>query len=245
MHLAPGRVAAITGAGLGMGQELAVQLARDHQMDLALLDFDAVALSHTAAQCRDLGVRVSEHRVDVRDRAAMRAAVEDAVTFHNGRVHVVFANAGVATMGAFDAMSEHEFDRVLDVNITGVVSTVRYFLPTLCAQEKACVVITSSVAGFFPSDKIGVPYTTSKFAVRGFAEALLCEARELYPHVNVACVHPGIINTSIVDASPMDPDARLIKEGGLFGKGSETGVATDDAVALHKKAAKGVYATFG
>jgi len=179
MHIASGRVAAITGAGLGMGRELALQLA-SAGMNLALLDFDTAALAQTASDCRALGVRVSEHVVDVRDRAAVKAAAAEAAAFHNGHIHIVFANAGVASIGAFDAMAEEEFDRVMEINLHGVVSTVRYFLPFLRAQAKACVVITSSVAGFFPSDKIGVPYTTSKFAARGFAESLLVEARELY-----------------------------------------------------------------
>ena len=120
-----GQVAVITGAAQGIGAALALDLAR-RGCDLALADVDSVSLAATAATARAAGVKVSEHRLDVSDAAAV-ANFPVAVLEQHGRANLLFNNAGVALMGTFEQVSLEEFEWLLGINLFGVVRMTKAF----------------------------------------------------------------------------------------------------------------------
>lgn len=197
-----GRVAAITGAGSGIGRALAVELAR-RDTHLALSDIDEPSLAETVSRCEGFDVKVSSRRVDVADRAAV-AAWADAVVADHGAVHLVFNNAGVALISTIEAMSHDDFEWLMDINFWGVVHGTKAFLPHLQAAGEGHIVNISSVFGL-----ISVPsqaaYNASKFAVRGFSDALRMELEMAKSPVSCTTVHPGGIRTNIARKARIDP----------------------------------------
>ena len=197
------QVAAITGAGSGMGRALAQTLAKQG-CHVAIADIDEANLNATAssilAQVGDnKPVKVTTHRVDVADRHAMVAFAADVVQAH-GKVNMIFNNAGVTVIDSVEHMSEENFQWLMGINFWGVVNGSRAFLPHLSATEPGHIVNTSSIFG-----TIAVPgqsaYNASKFAVRGFTYALRMELAQTHPWLGVSCVQPGGVKTNIVKDS--------------------------------------------
>ena len=187
-----GGVAVVTGAASGIGAALADVLA-GRGCALALADVDAAGLRDVAAGARGAGVAVSEHRLDVADPEAV-AALPDAVLAEHGRASVLVNNAGVALGGRFDQVSPEDFDWLISINFGGVVRMTRAFLPLLRREPAAQLVNLSSVFGIVaPPGQTA--YAASKFAVRGFSEALRHELDG--STVGVTVVHPGGVRTAI------------------------------------------------
>jgi NADP-dependent 3-hydroxy acid dehydrogenase YdfG len=188
------KVVVITGAGGGMGREMAV-LAAGRGALLALSDWDADALAGTVDLVKGHGAEVRSDVVDVSDRAAMAQWASDVVG-QLGRVDVLVNNAGVSMSGDFEDMSYEEFDWILGVNLHGVVNGTKEFLPHLIASGDGVLVNISSLFGL-----ISMPgqsaYNATKYAVRGFTEALREEMLINGHPVSVTCVHPGGIKTGI------------------------------------------------
>jgi NAD(P)-dependent dehydrogenase (short-subunit alcohol dehydrogenase family) len=191
MQTLEGAVAAVTGAGSGIGRALAVELAA-RGADLALADVDETGLAQTRAAL-PAARKVTTQRVDVSqpgDVAMFRAAVERDF----GRCSVLVNNAGVALYGRFEELSQADFEWIFGVNFWGAVYGCREFLPLLRREPAANIVTISSVFGL-----IGPPlqsgYSATKFAVRGFSEVLRHELA--YSNVRVTVVHPGGIKTNI------------------------------------------------
>jgi NAD(P)-dependent dehydrogenase (short-subunit alcohol dehydrogenase family) len=185
-------VAVVTGAGSGIGRALARQLAVASSA-LALADIDEAGLQQTAASLSERGVQLSTHVVDVSDESAMRAFAQD-VTARHKRVTLLINNAGVALHGRFEEISLDDLRWLMGINFWGVVHGVKYFLPMLKKQPRAHIVNISSVFGIVaPAGQAA--YSSSKFAVRGFTEALRHELEGT--SVFVSCVHPGGIRTPI------------------------------------------------
>jgi short-subunit dehydrogenase len=187
-----GRVAVVTGAGSGIGRGIAVALAR-RGCHLGLVDIDAAGIAATAAEAEALGVRTSRHVVDVADRAAT-LVLPDAVRAVHGRVDVLVNNAGVALGGTFEQVSEADFDWLMAINFGAVVRLTRAFLPLLHTSDDARIVNVSSVYGLI-SPPGQSAYSASKFAVRGFSNALRHELEGT--RVGVTVVHPGGVATAI------------------------------------------------
>jgi NADP-dependent 3-hydroxy acid dehydrogenase YdfG len=190
-----GRVVAITGAGSGIGRELAINAARRGGV-LAISDWNADSLAETVDLLKAEGV--SELRsdvVDVADRAAM-GEWATAVAEQFGRVDVVINNAGVTVTGDFEEMSYDDLDWIVGVNFLGVVHGTKEFLPHLIASGDGHLVNISSLFGL-----VSMPgqsaYNATKYAVRGFTEALREEMLVNGHPVAVTCVHPGGIKTGI------------------------------------------------
>src|SRR5215510_13079816 len=189
-----GRTAVVTGAAAGIGRAIAVSLAR-RGCHLALADLDEVGMAGTSELMREHGVRVSRHRLDVADRVAV-AAFPDVVAAEHPGVDVLVNNAGVAVGGTFEQVTDEDFEWLFEINFWGVVRMTRAFLPLLRASDDARIVNLSSVYGLIaPPEQ--VPYSASKFAVRGFSEALRHELEG--SNVGVTVVHPGGVNTSIAE----------------------------------------------
>ena len=188
-----GRTAVITGAGSGIGRAIALSMAR-RGCHLALADIDEFGMSETANLARD-EVRVSQHRIDVADRAVVADFPSVAAAEHRS-VDVLVNNAGVAIGGTFDQISAEDFEWLFEINFWGVVRMTRAFLPLLRKSDDARVVNLSSVYGLVaPPEQVA--YAASKFAVRGFSEALRHELER--SGVGVTVVHPAGVNTSIAE----------------------------------------------
>ncbi|TFW03183.1 SDR family NAD(P)-dependent oxidoreductase [Oxalobacteraceae bacterium OM1] len=186
------RVAVITGAGSGIGRAIAVSLAR-RGCHLALADINRLGIEQTAELARALGVRVSLHDLDVASREMVRA-LPAAVQAQHGRIDILVNNAGVALGGTFEQVSEADFDWLMEINFHGVVRMTRAFLPYLHAGDDARIVNLSSLYGLV-SPAGQAAYSASKFAVRGFSNALRHELEG--SGVGVTVVHPGGVATAI------------------------------------------------
>jgi NAD(P)-dependent dehydrogenase (short-subunit alcohol dehydrogenase family) len=189
------KVAVVTGAGSGIGRALAVELSR-RGARVSGCDVDEVGLKETAALCAG---DMHQALVDVGDRDAVFAYATE-VEDHFGAVHQVYNNAGVAFSRTVLDSEWADYERVLSVNLYGVIHGTQAFLPRLIASGDGHVVNISSLNGYLAQPKMS-HYCTSKFAVRGFTETLRTEmAMENLP-VRVSVVHPGGIATSIADNS--------------------------------------------
>ncbi|WP_245820930.1 SDR family NAD(P)-dependent oxidoreductase [Geodermatophilus pulveris] len=193
-----GKVAVVTGAASGIGRALALELAR-RGARLALSDVDEPGLGETAGRARSLGAQVHTARLDVSDRAAVEAYAA-AVAEHSGVVHQVYNNAGVAGGGTVLETDWAEYDRVLSVNLFGVIHGTKAFLPHLVASGDGHVVNVSSLNGIMGQGRM-TAYCTSKFAVRGFTESLRAELLAAGHPVRVTVVHPGGVRTNIATAA--------------------------------------------
>jgi NAD(P)-dependent dehydrogenase (short-subunit alcohol dehydrogenase family) len=193
-----GKVAVVTGAGSGIGRELALQLAR-RRARLALSDIGETGLAETAARARALGAEVHTARLDVTDRAAV-VEYADTVAAHFGVVHQVYNNAGVAGGTAVLDSDWADYDRIWGVNLFGVLHGTKAFLPHLVASGAGHVVNVSSLNGVMAQAGINA-YSASKFAVRGFTEALRQEMLLAGHPVQVTVVHPGGVRTNIASAA--------------------------------------------
>lgn len=187
-----GKNVVITGAGSGIGRALAL-LAAEKGANVAICDIGEKGLAETAAEAERRGARVFSMVVDVGSRDAIVRFAE-ASQAALGDADVVVNNAGVSLSETIANMSEEDFRWLFDINFWGVVHGTRVFLPQLVRRPEAHVVNISSVFGI-----IAVPtqsaYNASKFAVRGFTEALRQELAQT--NVKVTCVHPGGIRTNI------------------------------------------------
>lgn len=190
------KVAVVTGAGSGIGQALALRLARAGARVVAA-DLDEAGLAETlrraAGAIRTFGVDVA----DPRRVEALAAEVEREM----GGADVVVNNAGISSCGRVIDLRDETLRRTMEVNFWGVVHGTRAFLPQLLARGQASLVNVSSVFGL-----LGVPgqaaYCASKFAVRGFTEALRHELRG--GPVAVTLVYPGGVATRIAARSRVD-----------------------------------------
>jgi NAD(P)-dependent dehydrogenase (short-subunit alcohol dehydrogenase family) len=196
------RVAVVTGAGSGIGRATALSLAR-RGCHLALADIDEAGLADTHTQALERGVRASKHRLDVADRAAVSALPADVRKSHD-RVDLLVNNAGVALGGRFDEVSESDFDWLMEINFHAVVRMTRAFLPVLRVSDDARIVNVSSVFGLI-SPPGQCAYSASKFAVRGFSNALRYELAG--SRVGVSLVHPGGVATAIARNARVSADA--------------------------------------
>ena len=196
------QVAAITGAASGMGRTLAVELAR-RGCHLALSDVNELELAKTAELAGRHGVRVTITRLDVSDRTAMFAWADQVVRDH-GKVNLIFNNAGVALSVNVEHVKQSDFEWIMGINFWGVVYGTQAFLPHLKASGDGHIINTSSLFGLMAVPTQGT-YNASKFAVRGYTEALRMELELEGAPVSATCVHPGGIATNIAMAGKIDP----------------------------------------
>src|SRR5215470_5550875 len=192
MKTLKGAVAVITGAGSGIGRALAQELA-SRGAQLALADVNNTTLEETRGLLGSALART--YVVNVAEASAVEGFARN-VEHDFGRASLLINNAGVALYGTFAELSLEEFEWLIRINFWGVIYGCKFFLPLLQRQPEAHIVNVSSVFGLVgPAGQ--TPYASSKFAVRGFTQAL---SRELVDtNINVTCVHPGGIRTRIAE----------------------------------------------
>jgi len=221
-----GKVAAVTGAASGMGRELGIALA-GRGCHVALSDVNEEGLAETVRLARQrggAGLTVTSERVDVGDREAVHAWAGAVVRDH-GRCNAIFNNAGVGYGASVEGCEYRDVEWIFQINFWGVVHGTKAFLPHLRASGEGHVVNTSSIFGLlgFPGQS---SYNATKFAVRGFTEALRIELEMTGAPVSATCVHPGGIKTSIArtarihrsveDLGIRDPDGMHRRTEKLF-----------------------------
>lgn len=196
-----GRVAVITGAGGGIGLALAQALAA-RGAHLALVDISGEALARTAASLERSAVDVSQHVVDVTSAEQM-SALPAAVLEAHGQVNLLINNAGITLQKSFATHTLADWERVIGINLWGVLHGCHFFLDALRAADEAHIVNMSSMAGF-----MGLPsqssYCATKAAVRGLTESLAAELA--LEGIGVTSVHPGAVRTDMIKATLAESD---------------------------------------
>ncbi|MBI4833122.1 MAG: SDR family oxidoreductase [Candidatus Lindowbacteria bacterium] len=188
-----GNVAAVTGAASGIGRHLAICLA-DEGCEVAAADINEQGLRETLAMLADKPVKATSHVLNVADRIQVHRFADEVARQH-GKINIIINNAGVGLSTRLGEVTYEDFEWLLGINLWGVIYGTKAFLPYLKQQPEGYIVNVSSVHGLFSNPGVG-PYCTSKFAVRGFTQALAQELRG--SSISVSCVHPGGIKTNIV-----------------------------------------------
>lgn len=196
------KTALITGAGSGIGRALANNLVQ-RGCDLALADRDEEGLNETLQMLQSHRVKITGHLIDITDTHALPTFIQGVLNQHQ-QIHLLINNAGVAAGGTFLQLSEADFNRVMDINFHGLVNITRLLLPHLLQQPEARIVNISSLFGLV-SPPEQTAYSASKFAVRGFSNALRFELQNT--PVSVTVVHPGGVATRIAKNSSIPAGA--------------------------------------
>ena len=197
----------VTGGGSGIGRAIAVRFANAGWF-VGLGDLNEAGLEETDALLP--GGYSYRHKLDVTDRAAWNEALRVVARASGGRIDVVANNAGVALGGQLVEASTEEIDRIVDVNLRGVIYGAQASHPWLKQTAPgSCLLNTGSAAGFY-----GVPgtavYSATKFAVRGLTEALDAEWAE--DDIRVRSLMPSYIDTPLLDRPPNAQQTTMIRQ---------------------------------
>jgi NAD(P)-dependent dehydrogenase (short-subunit alcohol dehydrogenase family) len=242
-----GKIAVITGGGTGMGRELARQLVAEG-CNVAMCDVSAEAMAETRRLCEveklPQGLRVTTHIADVSiEDQLIRFRDELAEQQATDKIHLLFNNAGIGGGGSLFTNTREQWEKTFNICWGGVYLGVRTFLPMLMKADEGHIVNTSSVNGFWASVGLGVAhtaYSSAKFAVKGFTEALMNDLRLNAPHIKCSVVMPGHIGTSIVsnsrriqtgaESDALSPNELLSTRQRLKGMGMDTSAMSDDDI---------------
>jgi NAD(P)-dependent dehydrogenase (short-subunit alcohol dehydrogenase family) len=213
---------------------------------VALCDVSPESLEQTQALCVEAapaGTRITTFEADVSDEAKVLAFRDSVVEAHKtDHIHLLFNNAGIGAGGSFVVDDREEWEKTFAVCWSGVYYCSRAFVPLLVASPEGHLINTSSVNGFWASlgpQSAHSAYSSAKFAVKGFTEALINDFRIHAPHVGVSLVMPGHIGTSIVINSgrflgrepKQIPDEELVAVRDRMERmGFEVGGATNDDI---------------
>ena len=201
------KVAAITGAGSGIGQQLAILLAKQG-CHLSLSDVNEQGLAQTAELVKSSNVRVTTKKVNVANLEEIRTWAQDTVQNH-GSINMIFNNAGVALGSTVEGASYEELEWIVNINFWGVVYGTKEFLPLIKKSGEGHIVNISSLFGL-TAQPTQSAYNATKFAVRGFTESLRQELDMENCGVSALCVHPGGIRTNIANAAKMNDSLRTL-----------------------------------
>lgn len=198
-----GKIAVVTGGGSGIGRELTRQLA-EAGCSIAICDVSEEDMTETisiAMTDAPQGVKVTGFKADVSNESQVNAFRDHVREAHDiDHIHLLFNNAGIGGGGSFVTTPRESWERTFNVCWFGVYNNARAFMPMLIAADEGHIVNVSSVNGFWASlgsDTAHTAYSASKFAVKGFTEALINDLRLNAPHVKCSVVMPGHIGTNI------------------------------------------------
>ncbi|SHN38698.1 SDR family oxidoreductase [Chitinophaga sp. CF418] len=186
-----GKVIVITGASSGAGRTIALHLAQDGAFPV-LASRNEAALEELATECRDLGTKALVVPTDVTDHSSVRHLARAAFEW-KGRIDVWVNNAGVLAAGAFEKMPWENHQRVIATNLLGYMSGAHAVLPYFKYQQRGILINNISIGGFLPVP-FGGAYSASKFALRGFFEALKGELTS-WPHIHVVDLFSAFLDT--------------------------------------------------
>ena len=201
------KVAAVTGAGSGIGQALAINLAQQG-CHLAISDVDKKGLAETVKLLSGFKVKVTHQLLDVSNKQAVYDWADKVVKDH-GKVNLIFNNAGVALSGTVAGLDIEDYKWIMDINFWGVIYGTKAFLPYLEESGEGHIINISSVFGL-TSQPFMSGYNASKFAVRGFTESLRQDLEISNSNVSTTCIHPGGIKTNIAKSSRMNKSVEAI-----------------------------------
>src|SRR5947209_15532058 len=201
------RVVIVTGGGSGIGEALCRAFAARGD-SVVVADIDGASAERVAG---DIGAQANAAKVDVRDAAAVQALVDDTVAQH-GRLDVMVNNAGIAVGGETLELTLAHWDRIIDINLRGVVHGVQAAYPVMAKQRSGHIVNTASMAGLTTPAYLA-PYVAVKHAVAGLSLSLREEAKAHGVNVTVVC--PFWIDTPILDSTGPDdlPKAASMQGG--------------------------------
>ena len=182
------KVAVITGAGSGMGQQLAINLAKEN-CNLVICDINKKTIQETEEIIRNYNVSCTALNLDLRDDKNIKTLLETTLKNYN-KVDLLFNNAGVVAPSSFLNLSEEDWDWCNDINYNALVKLSRIFLPHLIKSDEGALINTSSIFGIITTPNNTV-YHSSKFAVRGFTESLAMELKD--EKIQIHTVYPGHI----------------------------------------------------
>merc|ERR1712130_838086 len=207
-----GEVAVVTGAGHGIGREVAKQLVK-LGVRVACWDINKKGAEETVLELEKIGGQGMAVLVDVSDREAVRNAAM-VTRAQLGEVTLLFNNAGIMPCKPMFSYAEREIEKIFAVNVYSQYWTVMEFLPRMISINKGHIVAMSSMAGITGAPNL-VPYCSSKFAVKGFMDALFLEVRSMHPDTNIkmTTIHPFVVDTGLAqkprsrfqDLIPMTP----------------------------------------
>ena len=191
-----GEVAVLTGAGHGIGRELALRLV-SLGVRVACWDINRAGAEETLRMMKERGGEGMVVEVDVADRDAVRSAALMTRT-EMGEVTLLFNNAGIMPCKPIESYSQQEIEKIFGVNVFSQFWTVQEFLPRMISLNKGHIVSMSSMAGIVGTPNL-VPYCASKFAVKGFMDALFLEVRAGRPEANIkmTTIHPFVVDTGL------------------------------------------------
>ncbi len=194
------KVAAITGAGSGIGRALSLNLAQQG-CHLAISDVDEKGMAETLKLLESYPIKVTTQKLNVADQEGVYAWANQVVEDH-GKVNLIFNNAGVALSGTVDALNVEDYKWIMDINFNGTLYGTKAFLPLLEASGEGHIINISSIFGL-TAQPLMSGYNASKYAVRGFTESLRQDLELTDSNVSTTCVHPGGIKTNIAKTSRM------------------------------------------
>ncbi len=224
--IAPGNVAVVTGGASGIGLATAERLL-GRGMRLVLADIDEASLRSVEARLSESGGEVVGVVTDTSSESSV-AALAEATMERFGAAHVVFNNAGIAGVGdAWNGPFEL-WERVVGINLYGVVHGIRSFLPIMEEQGVGHIVNTASMAGLVALPG-AAPYNATKHGVVAISEGLFMELQATGSNVGVSVLCPGFVKTNLMQSEPDRVDSPI---GALIGEvltgGVETGIPADD-----------------
>jgi NAD(P)-dependent dehydrogenase (short-subunit alcohol dehydrogenase family) len=194
-----GSVIIITGAASGMGREMTLQLARQHDCRILALDVREKDLQETKALAAEHAAKIESHLLDVGQAEMIERFAAEITPTLNSRKLILINNAGVAlASGRFNDTPLEAFEWLLQINLYGVIRMTKAFLPYMLKLNQGHIITLSSVFGMAGVES-NTAYCTSKFGNRGFTESLRMEL--LDTKIRTTCVHPGGIKTNISNYS--------------------------------------------
>ena len=203
-----GKIALVTGAGRGIGRQIALTLAQNHAHVIVNYNGSKQNAEQVVAEITQAGGSAEAIQCNVADADAGNAMVKDIIAKH-GKVDILVNNAGISESTSFTEYTEETFDKVMDLNVKGVFNATRAASECMIAKGNGVILSTSSMVSIYGQPS-GFAYPASKFAVNGLTVSL---ARELGPKgIRVNAVAPGITLTDMMKAVPQEVIDPLIKQ---------------------------------